>query len=123
MVHSLAKDTFDGGEGILGAFDSVLDFDGLEDLVDVCLEHHAAHDDLVEDKVDAVHVEDEIELADVLKALVERLDKHLNEIEDAELGFGGIDAKHKVERGVMSVDQFCVLLVVVVVVSLLRTNK
>ena len=35
-----------------------------------------------------VDVKDEIELADVLEALVERLDQHLDEVEDAQLRLG-----------------------------------
>jgi hypothetical protein len=48
-----------------------------EDLVHVRLEDHAAHDQLVEDEVDLVHVKDEVELAHVFKALVQGLHKHL----------------------------------------------
>ena len=61
----------------------VLVVDALEDRDDVRLEDHAGHDDLVQDVVDLVRVEDEVELADVLEALVQRLDEDLNEVQDA----------------------------------------
>ena len=57
---------------------------------------------------DLVHVEDEIELAHILEALVERLDQHLDEVEDAQLGLGRVDAEHEVQGGVVPVDQLVV---------------
>ena len=57
---------------------------------------------------DLVHVEDEVELAYVLEALVERLDQHLDEVEDAQLRLGGVHAEHEVERGIVPVDELVV---------------
>lgn len=68
------------------------------------LEHHAAHDNLVEDVVDLVDVEDEVQLTDIFEALVERLDKDLDEVQNAELALRRVDGHEKIERGVMAVD-------------------
>ena len=51
-------------------------------MVDVGLEDHSRHNDFIKKVVDLVGVEDEIELANILKALVKRLDENLNEIQD-----------------------------------------
>ena len=53
-------------------------------------------------------MEDEVELAHVLEALVERLDQHLDQVEDSQLGFRGIHAEHEVEGGIVPVDQLIV---------------
>ena len=79
-----------------------------EDLRHVGLQHHSAHDQLVEDEVDLVHVEDEVELAHVLEALVQRLHEHLDEVEDAQLGLGAVHAEDEVEGGVVPVDELVV---------------
>ena len=50
----------------------VLIVDTLEDGDDVGLEDHAGHDDLVQDVVHLVRVEDEVQLAHVFEALVQR---------------------------------------------------
>ena len=71
----------------------------------VGLEDHAAHAELLKNVLDLVEVEDEIELAHVLEAFVQRLHEHLDEVEDAELALAGVDAKDKVESGVVSVDE------------------
>ena len=76
-----------------------------ENLSHVGLQHHAAHDQLVEDEMHFVHVEDQVQLADVFEAFVERLHEDLNEVEDAEFGLGRVDAEDKVERRVVSVDE------------------
>ena len=55
-----------------------------------------------------VGVEDEVQLANILKRLVEGLNKDVNEIEDAELTFRRVDAEDEVEGGVVSVDELCV---------------
>ena len=49
-------------------------------------------------------IEDDVELADVLKVPVERLDEHLHEVEDAELRLGRVDDHAKVECRVLPVD-------------------
>ena len=49
-------------------------------------------------------IEDDVELADILKVPVERLDEHLHEVEDAELRLGRVDDHAKVERRVLPVD-------------------
>lgn len=52
-----------------------------------------------------VSVEDDIQLADVLKALVHGLDKDLDEVEDAELALGGVDREDEVEGRIVPVNQ------------------
>ena len=54
-------------------------------------------------------VEDEIELAHILEALVERLDEDLDQVEDAELTLGRVDGEHEVESRVVPVDQLGIL--------------
>jgi len=81
----------------------------LEHVADVGVEHHAAHDDFVEDVVDLVGVEDEVQLAHVFKALVEHLDKDLDQVEDAQLRLAAVDDEDKVERRVVPVDDARVL--------------
>ena len=46
-------------------------------------------------------MEDEVKLAHVLEALVQRLHEHLDEVEDAELGLAAVHAEHEVEGGVV----------------------
>ena len=55
-----------------------------------------------------VHMKDEIELADILEAFVQRFNKDLDQIQDAKLRFARVDAEHKVEGGVVSVDELVV---------------
>lgn len=68
-------------------------------LADVGVQDDAAHDDLVQQEERAVRVEDEVQLADVAEALVQRLDEDLDEVEDGQLGLGGVAAEDEVESG------------------------
>lgn len=52
--------------------------DSLHDLADVGFQHHAAHDHLVQDVVYLITVENYIQLADVLEALVQYLQSKSN---------------------------------------------
>merc|ERR1711916_344129 len=79
-------------------FDGVLFADGFCDDLLVDFEDEAAHDHLVEDKVDSVCVKDDVELRDVLKASVQRLDKRVDQVEDSQVGLGRVDHKDKVQR-------------------------
>jgi hypothetical protein len=54
---------------------------GLENGMNVCFEHHAPHDDFIQDVVHTVGVKDKIELANILETLVESFHKDLYEIE------------------------------------------
>mmetsp|Transcript_25124 Transcript_25124/g.78850 ORF Transcript_25124/g.78850 Transcript_25124/m.78850 type:complete len:282 (-) Transcript_25124:168-1013(-) len=92
-----------------GEVQLVLVVDGLENVHDVRLQHHAPHDDLVEHVVHAVRVEDEVQLADVLEALVERLDEDLDEVEDAEVALLLVHGEDEVERRVVPVDELHVV--------------
>ena len=53
-------------------------------------------------------MEDQVELTDVLEALVERLDQHLDQVEDAQLWLGRVNTEHEVESGVVPVDELVV---------------
>mmetsp|Transcript_6494 Transcript_6494/g.17654 ORF Transcript_6494/g.17654 Transcript_6494/m.17654 type:complete len:204 (-) Transcript_6494:107-718(-) len=83
--------------------------DGLQNGGDIGLEHHAAHDDLIENVMHAIRVKDEIELAYILEALVEGLYEDLDEIEDAEVGLLRVDGEDEEERGVVAVDELDVV--------------
>ena len=52
-----------------------------------------------------VHVENQVELAHILKTLVQRLDEHLQQVHDAKRRLGLVDRRHKEERGVLAVDE------------------
>jgi hypothetical protein len=58
-----------------------------------------------------VAVKNEIELAHGFKALIERFDKDLYQIQNTEIRFLRINCKHKVECGVMPINEFNVLAV------------
>ena len=66
--------------------DQRLVVDVLQNLYHVRLKDHAPHTDLVNDVVHLLDVKDEIELAHVLKPLVQRFHKDLNQVKDAKLG-------------------------------------
>ena len=53
-------------------------------------------------------MKDEVQLADILEALVHRLDKDLDQVQDAELALRRVHGKHKVQGGVVAVDQHSV---------------
>ena len=55
-----------------------------------------------------VHVEDEIQLTDVLEALVQSLHKDLDEVQDAELWLRAVHTEDEVESGVVSVYELVV---------------
>lgn len=68
-------------EGYLVLLDAWLLFDTRENLGHVGFQNHASHDDFVQNEMDFVDVEDQVQLTDVLKALVQRLHKHLRQIQ------------------------------------------
>lgn len=55
-----------------------------------------------------VNMEYQIQLANIFKTFVQCLDKHLNEIKYAQLRLGRIHTEHKVQCGIVSVDEFVV---------------
>ena len=100
--------------------------------------HHAGHYNFVQHEVhlafevrllaeiaaNLVGVENQVQLADILKALVKRLNKHLqrgfsdksrecdaclDQVQDAELAFRGVDSEDEVQGGVVPVDQSHIL--------------
>lgn len=48
---------------------------------------------------------DQIQLTDVFEAFVERLDKHLDEIQDSQLRLAAIDTKHEEKCCIVAVDE------------------
>lgn len=76
---------------------------GGEDVVDVRLQHHAGHDDLVQDVAHAVRVEDKVQLAHVLEALVQRLHEDLDQVQDAQVRLLLVHREDEVQGGVVSV--------------------
>ena len=71
--------------------------------VEARLDDNAANDHLREGGVHGLKVEDEVELADVLKEAVERLDVDLDEVHEGERGLGGGGDDDKVERRVVAI--------------------
>ena len=55
------------------------------DLGHVGLQHHPPHHQLVEDKLDGVHVEDQVQLAYVLEAFVQSLYEDLYQVQNSQL--------------------------------------
>ena len=53
-------------------------------------------------------MEDQIQLADVLEAFVQSLDKDLDEVENTQLWLWAVDTEHKVERGVVTIYELVV---------------
>lgn len=51
-------------------------------------------------------MENDIKLADVLKALVENLHKHLDKIQDPKIRLLTINHENKVERSIVPIDDF-----------------
>ena len=82
---------------------------GLQHVTDVRIEDHAAHDDLVENVIDLIWVKYEVELTHILEALVEHLDKDLDEVEHAELALGAVHGHDEIERCVMPVNELRIL--------------
>lgn len=87
----------------------VLVIHALENGDDVGLKHHACHDNFVEDVVHLVRVEYQVEFANVFEAPVQCLNKHLNEIKNAEVALELVDCEHEIERGIMTVDELSAL--------------
>ena len=56
-----------------------------------------------------IALEDDIEFTYVLEALVQRLDKHLDQVQYAQITFLSIDRKDKVQCGVMPIDDLGIL--------------
>ena len=54
-----------------------------------------------------VCVEDEVQLAHILEAFVERLHEDLDEVQDAQVALLLVHREDEVERGVVAVDYFC----------------
>lgn len=73
------------------------------DAVEARLDDDAANDHLSKGGVHGLKVEDEVELADVLKKTVKRLDVDLDEVHEGERGLGGSGDDDEVERRIVAV--------------------
>lgn len=80
-----------------------LGLDPRDDPVEVRLYHHAADDHLGQGGVQALKVEDEVQLAHVLEQLVQRLDVHLDQVDQGERRLGGRGDDDEEERRVVPV--------------------
>lgn len=79
-----------------------------QNLRHVRLQHHTSHHQLVQNVMHLVGVKDQVQLAHILKALVQCLNKDLYEIQDAQLRFRRINAKHKIQGRIVSINQLVV---------------
>ncbi|VEU45064.1 unnamed protein product [Pseudo-nitzschia multistriata] len=59
--------------------------------------------------MDPIGMKDQVQFAHVLETLVEGLDKDLDQIENAQIGFLCVDGKYKIQGGIISVDELDVL--------------
>jgi len=59
-------------------------------------------------KARLINMENQVQLAHVLEASIERFHQNLDQVQDAQLGFRRIDTKHKVERCIVPVDQLVI---------------
>ena len=53
-------------------------------------------------------MEYEVKLTHIFKAFIQCFDKDLNQVKDAQLTFWRVDTEHKVECGVVAVDELVV---------------
>lgn len=77
--------------------------DPRDDPVEVRLYHHAADDHLGQGGVQALKVEDEVQLAHVLEQLVQRLDVHLDQVDQGQRRLCGGRDDDEEERRVVPV--------------------
>lgn len=80
-----------------------LGLDARDDPIEVRLYHYTADDHLGQRGVQALEVEDEVQLAHVLEQLVQRLDVHLDEVDQGEGRLGGRGDDDEEERRVVPV--------------------
>lgn len=92
------------GELLFRGFLGLHFVDSLENFLLPCFNHHTSLNDLIENVVNLFHVEDQIELADVLEAGIQALDESLYQIQNSKLRLGRIDNEDEVESGVVAVD-------------------
>jgi hypothetical protein len=64
---------------------SVLILDGLQHRYNVGFENHASHDHFVENVVHPIGMKNQVQLTDILETLVERFNKDLDEIQNAQV--------------------------------------
>lgn len=84
------------GDGALGS-------DAGDDAIHAGLDDDAADDHLAQGGVQGLEVEDEVQLADVLEQLVQRLDVHLDQVQQGQGRLGGRRYDDEVQRRVVAV--------------------
>ena len=80
-----------------------------QDHLTTSLKHHTSHDDFIQDVVHAIIVVHYIQLAYVLKATVQDVNKNLQQIKDPQLRFTRVCYHHKVEACEMTIDYLLVI--------------
>lgn len=73
-------------------------------MAQIGLENGAALHDLIKNKMHLVEVENEVQFTHTLEDAIESLDEYLNQIQDTEFTLALVDNEHKVECGIVSVD-------------------
>lgn len=58
--------------------------------------------------MNGVGMKNQIQLADVFEAFIERFHKNLNQIKNAKFRFATVNAENKVEGRIVTVDEFTV---------------
>lgn len=75
----------------------------LHDLLHIRLNHHPSHNHLAQRRMQRLKVENQIQLADILKQPVQRFDVYLNQIDEGERGLSGGRNDDEIEGGVVTV--------------------
>lgn len=58
--------------------------------------------------MNAIWMEDQVKLTNILKAFIECFNKDLNQIQNSKLRFTAVDTKDKIERRVVTIDKLAV---------------
>lgn len=82
----------------------ILVANGLQNGIYICFQNHSAHYYFIQNIMHPIALEDDIEFTYVLEALVQCLDKHLDQVQYAQITLLRIDRKDKVQRGVVPID-------------------
>ena len=60
-------------------------------------------------RANLVRVEDQVQFTYILKDMIERFDKNVDEIKDSQLRLGTVHNENKVKRGIYTINEFGVL--------------
>lgn len=63
-------------------------------------------DNFINDPVDTISMEDEIELTDILKALIETFNEDLNQVKNTQIRLSCINNKNEEESGIVTINDF-----------------